>query len=308
MGRSDWGFGKSTCRPLESQKAEVEGVKVKGNTVTNPRRSLLVRCLGLLMFAVGSLALYGCESFPVRQANHTPTIYKEEWTVRTEPAGCKIYINDEYNGEYNGDSPLVTSVTGGEVLVSDFLGQNESFTPKHKGGWTIKACKEGYESATRVVVCGDDVLARTFENEKVNTKWYWWPNPWSFAPPVITGKRSILLELRPPSLAQNSNVTSFANTNGQGAVGGRTVDEAARIEYEQAMAGYKQTLEQRNFSRLGANAAVVSNTLPGGNPKFNAVNGLAQQFAVDNSDKDVEIARQRLERAKARINHTELPQ
>jgi len=64
---------------------------------------------------------------------------------------------------------------------------------------------------------------------------------------------------------------------------------------------------QRNFSRLGANAATVSSNMPGGNPKFNALNGLAQQFSVDNSDKDVEIAQQRLERAKARINHSEWP-
>ena len=269
-----------------------------------PQISFLASHRGLV-FAASLLVLGGCSTVPVRQANHAPTIYKEEWAVRTEPAGCKIYINDEYNGEYNGDSPLVTSVTGGEVLASDFCGQNATFAPKRKGTWTIKACKEGYETATRVVVCGDDVLARTFENEMADAKWYWWPNPWSYAPPLITGKRSILLELRPISLAQNSNAPSLANTNGQGIVVGHAVDGAAQAEYEQALAAYKEKLEQRNFSRLGANAATVSSTLPGGNPKFNAMNGLAQQFAVDNSDTEVEVARQRLERAKARMNHSE---
>jgi hypothetical protein len=280
---------------------------VNKTAATNPRTLCLASGLGLVCMA-GLLVLCGCSTMAVRQSNWTPTTYREEWTIRTVPAGCKIYVNDEYLGEYNGESALVTGVNGGAVLVSDFLGQNEKFAPKREGGWTIKACKEGYESATRVVVCGDDVLARTFENEKANIKCGWWANPWAFAPPVISGKRSILLELKPLSLAQNSNATSLANTNGQGVVGGHVVDEAARTEYEQAMAGYKQAMEQRNFSRLGANAAVVSNTLPGGNPKFNAVNGLAQQYFVDNSDKDVEIARQRLERAKAKVNHSEWPQ
>jgi hypothetical protein len=241
----------------------------------------------------------------IRQSNWgAPTTYQEEWTIRTEPAGCKIYLNEEYIG----DSPVTTRVNGGEVLVSDFLGQNETFAPKRQGTWTIKACKEGYESATRVVVCGDDVLARTFQDEKANIKCGWFANEWVNAPPIITGKRSVLLELTPFSVARNSNGTSPGNLVAQGTGGGRVADGAARAEYEQALAAYNQALEQRNFSRLGANAATVSSTLPGGNTKFNAINGLAQQYAVDNADTQVEIARQRLERAKARIGHSEWPQ
>ena len=249
----------------------------------------------------------GCSTMAVRQKDWTPTTYREEWTIRTIPAGCKIYINDEYNGEYNGAAPLVTTVNGGAVKVSSFFDQNEKFTPKRPGSWTVKACKEGYETATRVVQCGDDVLQRTFENEKPNIKRWWGANPWAFAPPVITGRRSILLELHPISIAQNSIASSPGNTIEQGFSAGRITDDAARAEYEQALAAYNEALGRRNFSHLGANAAVVSDSLPGTNPKWNAVNGLAQQFAVDNADREVEVARQRLERAKARINHTEWP-
>ena len=151
-------------------------------------------------------------------------------------------------------------------------------------------------------------MARTLQDEKANIKCGWWANPWAFAPPNITGKRSVLLELTPLALARNSNETSPGNIVAQGTSGGRMTDGAARAEYEQALAAYNQALEQRNFSRLGANAATVSSTLPGGNTKFNALNGLAQQYAVDNADTQVEIARQRLERAKARIGHSEWPQ
>jgi hypothetical protein len=203
----------------------------------------------------------------------------------------------------------MTSVIGGEVLVSDFLGQDETFAPKRPGTWTVKACKEGYESATRLVDCGDDVLQRTFQNEKASIKCGWWAKPWAFAPAVITGKRSVLLELAPLSLARNSNNAGPGNLVVQGIAGVPNVDVAARAEHEQALAAYKAALERRNFSRLGANATAVSSTLPGGNgnPKFNAIMGLTQQYSLDDSDKEVEVARQRLERAKARINHSEWP-
>ena len=268
----------------------------------SPRISFPARHCALV-FAANLLVFGGCSTMPVRQGNWTPTTYQEEWTIRTEPAGCKVYVNEEYVG----DSPLVAGVQGGEVLVSDFLGQNETFAPKRPGTWTIKACKDGYESAARSVVCGDDVLVRTFQSEKANINRGWWANPWAFAPPVITGKRSVLLELTPLSLARNLNETSPGNIVVQGAGGTRKVDEAARAEYEQSLAAYKATLERRNFSRLGANATAVSSTLPGGeaHPKFNAMMGLAQQYSLDDSDKEVEVARQRLDRATARMNHSE---
>lgn len=108
-------------------------------------------------------------------------------------------------------------------------------------------------------------------------------------------------------MARNSNETISGNIVVLGTGGARKVDEAAQAEYEQALAAYKATLERRNLSRLGANTVAVSCTLPGRETdlKFNAVMGLAQQYSLDDSDKEVEVARQRLDRAKARMNHSE---
>ena len=99
-------------------------------TAANKPRILVLASHSDLLLAASLLVLCGCNTIAVRQANWgPPTTYQEEWTIRTEPAGCKIYFNEEYVG----DSPLTTKVNGGEVLVSDFLGQNENLRAKASG-------------------------------------------------------------------------------------------------------------------------------------------------------------------------------
>lgn len=75
---------------------------------------------------------------------------------------------------------------------------------------------------------------------------------------------------------------------------------SAQAEYEQALAAYNKALEERDNART---AQAMPRAYP--NAALGLLVDLGAQNMVTESERELEIARERLERAKARINHSE---
>jgi len=264
-------------------------------------------------------------TFPYNMTRIASTQYREKCTINTEPPGCRIYCQ----GNFVGVSPVTIPLNAGVFELWSAAGGRKWFT---EGGasdhvtWEIKAFKDGYQPARHVIKAGDEIGDPVFENAFKGTK-----DGWLFGltepPKEITGQRSVLLTLSSdpplanPTASQPTRTAPSANdgTGSEGDLPGsmtvqssvewsrrrNPVDRAAKAEYEEALAAYKQALERRNMASLGQNSANVLNGMPDVNPKFKVLNSLGQQFVADDADKEVEVARQRLERAKSRMDHSE---
>ena len=83
----------------------------------------------------------------------------------------------------------------------------------------------------------------------------------------------------------------------------------ARREYEEALASYNQALKNLDNARTQQNILNLSNP-ESQKPGFMTGMGVLMKnivspAEVQSAERDVEIARQRLERAKARLDHSE---
>lgn len=124
----------------------------------------------ILFFAFSSLA--GCQSYvqyPTELRTWSPT-YNEKLTITTEPAQCRIYVQDQLIGT----SPLEVSLDAGTILVMQngkyparrtWSGPEGFHGPFRREGpttwdkafvgsrltaeWQITAVKEGYRTASR---------------------------------------------------------------------------------------------------------------------------------------------------------------
>lgn len=245
------------------------------------------------------------------------TNYEEKWTIVTEPPNCRVYVQDNFIGV----SPVEITCDGGKAELKRTGTYNSTYTgylhwwdglPRDgqtvrtptnwtsvgwctaTGGlWNVKIFKEGYEQYTAEIYNGDNVFNKTFQKIGDNN-----------IPERVVGYRRLLCVLRPISqVGQTKQVyrNEYQNQDKQR----RKNYEAAKAEYEQALAAYNEALKKLNDAKLQASATSASNALSALHPGLKLLGSLGAQQAVQDAEKELEIARQRLERAKAKMNHLE---
>ncbi len=174
----------------------------------------------LLLSSLLTLLLSGCiakrYSTPA-EYRHWQAEYSENLKVMTEPPGAKIYIEGS-STNYIGESPVETVLTGSEFTIQEqgtyrqiyyvdtFWGgpayghqrlsetnwTGHLTTPNigSKGGWTVKAYKDGYKSTEMRIEYGQtDAFRKAIRELKVSSN--------GTLPTVVKGNDSILLTLEP---------------------------------------------------------------------------------------------------------------
>jgi hypothetical protein len=109
----------------------------------------------------------------------------------------------------------------------------------------------------------------------------------------------------------------MADANGQNVFGAPiyqarpsvAAQNSPQAEYEEALAAYNAALKEFNNVRDLGNVQSGLQSLAPDTPAWARVLGdVSKQSLLQDAQRKVEITRQRLERAKARINHSEWPQ
>lgn len=259
----------------------------------------------------------GCSSMvedPVKmvsQERHWDIDYSEKLKVMTIPEGAQVYVEGTKT-DYVGESPV-------EVELNSQFGvsQTGSYPSQHRmksnwlwetvklgdtnwngslslryipsGQWTIKAFKDGYKNAEVVVPANNQQtqseMRKAIKNMTVS--------PSGELPSGIIGENSILITLEP--IGQSVSQPAQQQQPQQ-----RQTNLSAQAEYEQALAVYNTALEERDNARV---AQALPRAYP--NPALGILVDIGAQQMVTEKERSLEIARQRLERAKAKINHSE---
>ena len=275
-----------------------------------------VRFIPSICFILAISLFCGCDSTYYKYqtdslSNTLGTVtYQETCKVNTEPPGCRIYCQEDYQGT----SPLEIGLNGGDVEILKSGTYRTTFTydywtdqvisstrsptrwgglefkPKRGGSWTVKAFKEGYEPTTYVINMGDEIFRNKMTATVVDE---------SDIPDEIVANRNILIVLSPVGARANYDNQRSTDT---GARRSRRSEEsaAAKREYEEALAAYNQALKELNNART---LAAAPKKYP--HPALGALMAIAEPHSVAEAERKVEIARQRLERARARMNHSE---
>jgi len=277
---------------------------------------------GMIMTLILAFSLFfsGCEQQMSSSGVDTEkqilasTTYREKWIVNTEPPGCRIYIQDSLIG----DSPIELTVNGGEAILvksgsyhyvynyvwDSWSGETRGgervrisptnwsparWVPKSNGYWTIKAFKEGYETNKTTITCGDSIFFEAFKGIESHN-----------VPEQVVGTRHLLLELRPLSLVSKTEEAYRSGREYQDEQRRRMYEEA-KAEYEAALEAYNNALKEYNDAKILANAP---KSYP--HPALGVLmESIGEPSMLAEKERVLEIARQRLERAKAKMNHAE---
>lgn len=252
--------------------------------------------------------------------------YGEKLTVLTEPTGARIYVEDAMVKDV-GVSPVETMLGPIEFSISEYGEYQVEFTAPPFSGvytnkrrisatnwsgnletepanviWIIRAFKDGYRPAETKIVFGKTKAFQRSVPSKLN--------PDGSLPSTVIGNNSILLVLQPvteavaPLSTQQQHKTFLPDMDKN-----EKENSDARREYEKALASYNQALKNLDNARTQQNILNLSNP-ESQKPGFMTGMGVLMKnivspAEVQSAERDVEIARQRLERAKARLDHSE---
>jgi len=210
--------------------------------------------------------------------------------IGISPLTITLSDSDDINGEILqiGKQTVTRNSCSGVKHKSPITWEetyNTNYTGRHGWGWTIKAYKEGYGKTEIHIVAKDKYIEAT-TGKPID----------SLIGKKVTAHRTVLIELQNNSFANSSNNSYNNNSNNRSS----NYSASAQREYEQALAAYNQALKELNNART---LAAAPKKYP--HPALGALMAIAEPHSVAEAERKVEIARQRLERARARINHSE---
>lgn len=143
-----------------------------------------------LYFLLGKLFIFSLFCSLLVSCATPPTTwdlqYKEKVRVTTEPAGARIYVQDNYRGV----SPIQVTLDGGDLNVKQYGSRLPLIGSIRPGYWTIKAHLDGYEPASATIRCGETSAYRRAIKELR-------PGDKMTLPSVVVGNNAVLLSLRP---------------------------------------------------------------------------------------------------------------
>ncbi len=232
----------------------------------------------LTMFFVSAL-ISGCETTSTWSLQ-----YNEEVTVRTEPSGARIYLQDEYKGT----SPVKFTLNGGNLKIV----QRGTAQPLEgrigSGYWTIKAHIDGYEPASTIIRSGE---TGAYRNAITKLR----PSADNKLPTAVVGHNAILLYLPKEGMANSSYH------------GAREASyEQAKREYNAALSAYNKALEELDGARNRRSFSNMSFGTAMGGSKLSRVLGIFNQGAthvsLQDAKRNAEIVGHRLESARARLD------
>ena len=232
-----------------------------------------------------SAIVAGCATTPTRTWSLQ---YEEKVVVRTEPSGARIYVQDNYGGT----SPVEVKLNGGDLTIV----QRGSALPLNgrigSGYWTIKAHMDGHEPASTIIRRGETTAYR---NAILQLR----PSADNRLPSKVVGHNAVLLYLPKQGMAGGSY------QHGPSQTGNASYVQAKR-EYDAALSAYNKALEELDSARNMRSLSNMSfGTLMGGSKLDRAVGLLNQgtsHLSLQDAERNVQIARERLERAKARLD------
>ena len=170
----------------------------------------------------------------------------------------------------------------------------------HHAGWTWKAYKEGYNPTARRVTVQDvlaDIPLEYLDAESVCNLID--PNQ----PAIIESQEplvvahNVLLELSPA----RTTISSSPSNTSAAAPTARQSSAAARQEYEAALANYNRALENYQNTRM---LVAAPKAYP--HPALGLfMKAIGEPSTLNTAERELEIARQRLERANARLDRSE---
>lgn len=226
--------------------------------------------------------------------------YWEFLTVNTEPVGARVYVSNQFVGQ----SPVKVRLGPTKLgwTNAGFFAPYR-WLPNGEPTWTIKAFYSGKNRNGRPPVASGATVIRLSAQDSVlesacrDIGSPWWESP----PQQVTARRTLLLTLK-------------ARQSGPGR---RDAPQAGRPltprqEYERALAGYNAALEKlRNAKSLAALRQGLEAVQPARQPdRFGTLlRGLTpgiEAFNIHAAEQEVEIARQRLQRASWRMNNSEM--
>ena len=255
--------------------------------------------------------------------------YVEEVTITTIPPGAAVYLREKRIG----NAPITTRVRmpgrtvedqgrfeekgfwwfGVESYGWDQVGNSErvsstrwnnaphfSSSTTGLGSYTVIAYAEGFEPTKKTVhVYGYDSVVRRAndtirltDGDRLRT--------------TIVGKRDVLVTLRPLS-GPDRRVSDAPRPQVPSARA--DARRAAQAEYDAALAAYNQAIEERDdmevldsLTQAGATRAMQT---PGGSAGISLLGAMATTAELQGAERNVTIARERLDRARARLDSTD---
>jgi len=132
-------------------------------------------------------------------------------------------------------------------------------------------------------------------------------------PSKVEGHRNVLLVARPVRPVMAVAPPTRTNRAGGGTSVSASAYRAAKAEYDSALAAYEAALKKLENARLMSDVSSISTPgLLGSVSKTDQIIGtigaLSAPANIRNAEREVEIARQQLERARAKLNTLEWKQ
>jgi hypothetical protein len=255
------------------------------------------------------------------------TTYSCKIQIQTEPPGAMIYINDMYKGEsplnetlnvpdtkitQNGEYPAVQRYSFDLGHFLNWLGYVDGWVSKGSsrsgptvwkgnlsgnfaGGWRIKAYKDGYEPfeffLTKQMLKQFDNAVNSLEIEPGDKLQNYFSSSES---------EYCLFALKPdvtPSSPPPQQISYYQ----QSANDQTDILKEARQEYETALEAYNIALKEYDDTKILVNT-------PGyyPHPALGVLVEAGKPKLLADKERALEIARERLERAKAKLNHAEM--
>jgi hypothetical protein len=243
--------------------------------------------VNVLVIFLASALMSGCASSPPPRT--WSLTYNEKVMVRTEPSGARIYVQDNYRGT----SPVEVTLNGGELTVKQWGSSLPLDGSIGAGYWTIKAFLDGHEPASIKILCGETTAYRRAIMELR-------PSAKNTLPSVVVGHNAVVLHL--PSSGYSRGSYQSGTSSGRSSA---AYNEAKR-EYEVALSDYNEAVAELDEARNMRSLSNMSfGTLMGGSKLDRAVGLLNQgttHLSLQEAERNVQIARERLERAKARLD------
>jgi len=278
--------------------------------------SLVVILVTMLLTAIG------CSSGPKSGSYGTARTWKcgypETWIINTEPSGARVYLGGASGDQYIGESPVTINVNGGPIVVfqggikrwsgvgaaqqewEDWSG-GVHVDQMNQGMYTLKAYKDGLgEAEVKVVYSpGNELLARSVELAGE-------PDAQGmFRKELPQMTRHMLLRLTPTGSAQLASgylPPDGRSTNQQQLVAEAQGEyEGALAEYNRAVEKYQAAKSKRSLAAMTAPSSAASGQ--GWVRVAGALNTIGSQAEVNQTEGELEVARQKLERAKDRLNN-----
>lgn len=258
---------------------------------------------------ISALFLGGCSTAPTSGSSYTERYwtsdYAEIWVINTEPTGARVYLSGSTGDILLGTAPIQTRVGPNKITVRQggteqweiAGGGRRDWTEWAKqlrfddgGFYTIRAFGDGNSSSEVVVrYSGNDPLLRSSIDEAGLPD-----DKGLFTRSLPERTRHLLIRL-------SGSTVENPNERGTSARDDAVLAEARR-EYDEALAAYQKAEEKAQ--QVGALTGLSDQGYAMGNvnPALALLGRMSNSGMRAEALRDLEAARDRLERAKARLN------